>query len=697
MTNHQLLDMIGDARGEFLLEAQGHRESGAQTKRLKMRRVWLIAAIVALMLLLVGCAAVILGLQRLSVGEFNVGGMQGETQTRELLSLQGYEGSPGYKATKEWLEFTKNYDQDGRLVQFSPYDDYVEPESHRLFNCYTEEMVQKLDEILEKYNLRLPEKLYLNVGGEELFQAVGIDRFFNEDVPAERMLYSGYHYDDGAFLISGETTFSGTDSPYTISYQYSCMRKGTFYDIYGSLSNIDSYTQWNYATADGTEVLLALNWENARIIADKDNCFVSVHVLGISEGGVPQGASSMDQKALEDFANSFDFSYTLQIPDRDAADRREKEREEALAALQQANSMTLYDYGPYLANAVYTGPEACYSLVDFGSDGVEELAYCMNGCYQYLYTKVDDVVVEVPWFGFPYGYEICRTETGEPILKAVREEYGRKMTAFYTLKGTQLYYTDFLRYDPVFDPKNPWYICTNAAGQAYDTFSEMPMHWKSVTQAEYQEIFEAYLPDFPEQRAVADLISGEAPEPMVPEVTDPSMQQAIDGGREEILAYYRKNFPEEDIYYTCYDFDDDGYEDIGIWQDGMFHALHMLNENGQAKHCWGVEGGFQVCETYYQMEQQVGYEHNILYVYTSYSYEDIDAQVEEHTFLRSMADGVSVRELLQHDPTLDGCEWGRSTENSWTDLVTWQPISEEAYHAALDAYREMEFDLIPIQ
>lgn len=52
MTNHQLLDLIGDARGEFLLEAQGYRETYAPRKRKKAGRpIWYrIAAIFALIL-----------------------------------------------------------------------------------------------------------------------------------------------------------------------------------------------------------------------------------------------------------------------------------------------------------------------------------------------------------------------------------------------------------------------------------------------------------------------------------------------------------------------------------------------------------------------------------------------------------------------------------------------------------------------
>lgn len=392
----------------------------------------------------------------------------------------------------------------------------------------------------------------------------------------------------------------------------------------------------------------------------------------------------------------FDFSYTPQAVDREAADRAEALREAELEDQRQANSMTVNDYGVYLAGAMNPAPDACYSLVDFGGDGVEELAYWTNSGYQYLFTKVDCCVEEVEWFAFPFGYEICRMDSGDFVLKALRVEYGMEYTAFFTLEGTQLYYADFLKYDPTEDPDNPWYICTNAPGQEFRAFSESPMYWKQVTAEEYFAVYDRYTHQTPGLKPVSELLSEEAPEPVVPEIENaaPTMQQAIDGGLEEILAYYRENFPEEEIYYTLHDFDDDGYEDVGIWQDGLFHALHMLNENGQAKHCWGVAGGFRVCETYYQMEQQVGYEHNILHVYTSYYQEDIDALTENHTFLRSMADGVSVREQLQHDPTFDGCEWGRSLENTWHDLLTWNSITEEEYNDALAAYREMEFDFI---
>lgn len=55
MNVNQILDMIGDARGEFLLQAQQHRSGTEQKPRLSLNRSLLIAAMIAAMLLLVGC------------------------------------------------------------------------------------------------------------------------------------------------------------------------------------------------------------------------------------------------------------------------------------------------------------------------------------------------------------------------------------------------------------------------------------------------------------------------------------------------------------------------------------------------------------------------------------------------------------------------------------------------------------------
>lgn len=55
MNADQILDMIGDARGEYILQAQQHRAGTAPQSVHRPRRMLLAAALIALMLLLVGC------------------------------------------------------------------------------------------------------------------------------------------------------------------------------------------------------------------------------------------------------------------------------------------------------------------------------------------------------------------------------------------------------------------------------------------------------------------------------------------------------------------------------------------------------------------------------------------------------------------------------------------------------------------
>lgn len=55
MNSNQILDMIGDARGEYILQAQQHRAGAVPKQRLSLNRSLLIAALIALMLFLVGC------------------------------------------------------------------------------------------------------------------------------------------------------------------------------------------------------------------------------------------------------------------------------------------------------------------------------------------------------------------------------------------------------------------------------------------------------------------------------------------------------------------------------------------------------------------------------------------------------------------------------------------------------------------
>lgn len=59
MTPDNILDMIGDAKGKYIWDVQQVRSGGghAKVRKLAPRKIWFIAAILALMLILMGCAA----------------------------------------------------------------------------------------------------------------------------------------------------------------------------------------------------------------------------------------------------------------------------------------------------------------------------------------------------------------------------------------------------------------------------------------------------------------------------------------------------------------------------------------------------------------------------------------------------------------------------------------------------------------
>ena len=69
MNPMDIMTGLNGVRDSFIIEAEEFRQGKRQARRLPQRRLWLIAAVVALALLLVGCAVVyVLRLQDLKVG-----------------------------------------------------------------------------------------------------------------------------------------------------------------------------------------------------------------------------------------------------------------------------------------------------------------------------------------------------------------------------------------------------------------------------------------------------------------------------------------------------------------------------------------------------------------------------------------------------------------------------------------------------
>ena len=167
MNVHDILDMIGDAKDTYVWDAQQVRTGSLPRSHRKtvVKKMWLIAAMIALILLLVGCAVVyVLSLRDMKIGENTITEQKHygpnwevieETQiTYDVLSVQSFDDSPNQQATREWEAYIDSFDTYDLLkipdaVRLSVPDDY----SH--YGCWSPEMMKKLDEIARSHGLNL--------------------------------------------------------------------------------------------------------------------------------------------------------------------------------------------------------------------------------------------------------------------------------------------------------------------------------------------------------------------------------------------------------------------------------------------------------------------------------------------------------------------------------------------------------------
>ena len=159
MTRLYLLDALGDVRSDFVLEAQALRAGKQRRKAAPRRRLLLIAAVIGLSLLLVGCAvAYALHLKDLSLGTYaretvptyydeagNPIPTEPQAAPRSIVSLQG---TANRKAFAEWQAFLEQSDAKG--AQADRNAAFI-PENFRdIYYCGTPEEVQALKDIAQK-------------------------------------------------------------------------------------------------------------------------------------------------------------------------------------------------------------------------------------------------------------------------------------------------------------------------------------------------------------------------------------------------------------------------------------------------------------------------------------------------------------------------------------------------------------------
>lgn len=390
MTGKDLLIGLGDIGHKYYEEAEKDTIVPAPSHR-TLRKPLLVAAIVALTLLLVGCAAVYaLRLQDMSIGQetytqsFDEEGRAIEPveKTRDVLTLFGHSGDNIQKATAEWFAFLETYDPDGELMDNNPDHAQIPNRYEYTYGCYTTDMVAKVDEIAAKYELKLLEEwIPFQAWQSDIFlEESGVNSLVLPDSGAEMTRLSGMFYPPYNFDVDIALSADRLENELWVTVLYA--RKDYFPRDYPGGTDLSLYEQWDYTAPDGTALLLALNNKgHGYVIAELENAMMILSVDGnYSTSAYPTEDEIMTREELEIAASLFDYSIQPRILDRTPVEKR---LEEAQAAYDAENAYVPETFGSFAdvltSRYILPNETARYTFFDLTGDGVEELLIDSSG------------------------------------------------------------------------------------------------------------------------------------------------------------------------------------------------------------------------------------------------------------------------------------------------------------------------------
>lgn len=340
MTDLELLQALGHISTEALSGAENLQLAPKKSRKKPLQRGLLIAALISLMLFLVSCAmAYMLHMQDLKIGErqtlrdvfdpFHREIVGTQTVSQQVLTLSGVEGSPAYQAAREWFSFQQSYDPDKSIRQdaFRNGDPEAQfPDTYWPYRTYSQEMVDELHRLSEKYNLTLLGSPMEFRSMSAFKRAVGIDHILTTKSKANLHLDSGTCYPGGNFELDCDLTLpEGKDTwPYTIHLILYYSRKDCLSAQFQYLDTAKQWNEWNYRTASGQEILIlhAAEDSGAYLICDKGDCTMAFsfeagyNPMTDDPNFVPEW---MTDRQVEQVADAIDFSIRPQLPDASAA------------------------------------------------------------------------------------------------------------------------------------------------------------------------------------------------------------------------------------------------------------------------------------------------------------------------------------------------------------------------------------------
>lgn len=376
--------------------------------RRKMKPV-VVAALVGLMILLMGCAIVAMNLDDLKIGktqytEGNYIGVNGESIPSteiisDVISIQGIRNSPNQLAAKEWFEFKEDYDVDGALALEADRTGFEAPSDYDAYRVYTQDMIDIVDEIAKKYGLKLAGCVAVAQEYETdiFFESLGLENLHREAAAPDVEYLSGYFYACGnfklGFLLSltGESDYDSLEILGSMHYS-----DKEYLDTLVFSVEAEKCEQWNYRTDDGAEILIIRKDDWARLLYDREDAFISVYLYTdyVNENGE---ASYLSHADVERVADTMDFTVKPQKPDMEATLEKLREsqarREAEQAALEATRSNDTYAGFIRDRLEALDNPETLlYYLMDVNGDSVNDLLLGYADSCETVWTIQDGIL-----------------------------------------------------------------------------------------------------------------------------------------------------------------------------------------------------------------------------------------------------------------------------------------------------------------
>ena len=322
--------------GEDLLEKAEYgqfptKAEAGKTTRLSLRRPFLLAAVIAMLLMLVGCAVVyVLKMQDVKIGEATatrdyrlVDGTYVEDPheiSENILTLAGLKGSNAYQACADFYTFKDEYTTNMEAM----INEGTLPEGFFENNTYGLAMDAKAEELAKQYGLKL-EGDYLDFRTtRNMCDALGIERFTQESQDIESSINGGTCYENGNFYL-----YFSFDFPEDLGYEVLSTsgylrwnRADCFSRDYVALVDSGDWIERNYTTASGSQVLIlhSPTQERGYILCDRGDALMSlqldvnIELLSEADGVVSAEYQHMTDRQIELVADVVDFAVQPRIP-----------------------------------------------------------------------------------------------------------------------------------------------------------------------------------------------------------------------------------------------------------------------------------------------------------------------------------------------------------------------------------------------